>query len=195
LTAKPQIVLSHVSDKVSFSDAVRRAVDKDYTETDFREDLSGRDMARKVVIMARHLDLDVNLEDVEVESLIPDAIIAKTYEGGKEGLQEGLLEDIKVVNDMILERVKAAEAENCALRYKFTIDAKTGKCRVALEAVPRTDPLFRLKANENLVAFETDRFKVSPLIVKGAAAGPDLAAAGIFADLLRMTRAFTALQI
>jgi aspartokinase/homoserine dehydrogenase 1 len=188
-------VLSHVSDDVSFSDAVRRAVVKDYTETDFREDLSGRDMARKVVILARQLDLDVNLEDVEVESLIPDDIMAKTYEGGKEGLKEGLLADIKVVNDVILEKVKAAEAKDCALRYKFSIDAKTGKCGVALEAVPRTDPLFRLKANENLVAFETDRYKISPLIVKGAAAGPDLAASGIFADLLRMTRTFTALQI
>lgn len=188
-------VFSHVSDDLSFSDAVRRAVVKDYTETDFREDLSGRDMARKVVIMARKLGLDVNLGDVEVESLIPDEILAKTYGGGKEGLKEGLLEDIQVVNGKILEKIKLAEAGGCALRYKFTIDAKTTKCKVVLEAVHKKDPLYRLKANENLVAFETDRYKVSPLIVKGAAAGPDLAAAGIFADLLRMTRAFTALQI
>jgi len=188
-------VFSHISNDVSFSDAVRRAVVKDYAETDFREDLSGRDMARKVVILARQLGLDVSLEDVEVESIIPEEILVKTYDGGKEGLKEGLLEDIKAVDDKISEQMKAAEAADCALRYKFSIDVKSGKCKVALAAVPRTDPLFRLKANENLVAFETDRYTVSPLIVKGAAAGPDLAAAGIFADLLRMTRAFTALQI
>jgi len=186
-------VLSHINEEVSFSDAVRRAVDKDYAETDFREDLSGRDMARKVVILARQIGLSVSLEDVEVESLIPDDINTKTY--AREGLEAELLEDIKVLDDVMLERVNAAEAEGRHLRYKFTINVDTGKCRVALEAVPNTDPLYRLKANENLVAFETDRYTVSPLIVKGAAAGPDLAAAGIFADLLRLTRAFTALQI
>ncbi len=61
-------------------------------------------------------------------------------------------------------------------------------------AVDQTDPLFRLKKDENLVAFETSRYATSPLIVKGAAAGPDLAASGIFADLLRLTRAYSALQ-
>ena len=186
-------VLSHISEEVSFSDAVQRAVDKDYAETDFREDLSGRDMARKVVILARQIGLDVSLEDVEVESLIPEDINTKVYK--RESLAADLLEDIKVVNDNMFERVKAAEADGRHLRYKFTINVDTGKCKVALESVQNTDPLYRLKANENLVAFETDRYTVSPLIVKGAAAGPDLAAAGIFADLLRLTRAFTALQI
>ena len=181
------------SEEVSFSDAVRRAVDKDYAETDFREDLSGRDMARKVVILARQIGLDVSLEDVVVESLIPEDINTKAYK--RESLEADLLEDIKVVNDYMFERVKAAEADGRHLRYKFTINVDTGKCKVALESVQNTDPLYRLKANENLVAFETDRYTVSPLIVKGAAAGPDLAAAGIFADLLRLTRAFTALQI
>ena len=83
----------------------------------------------------------------------------------------------------------------CSNVSRPPINVDTGKCKVALESVQNTDPLYRLKANENLVAFETDRYTVSPLIVKGAAAGPDLAAAGIFADLLRLTRAFTALQI
>ena len=94
----------------------------------------------------------------------------------------------------MLERLKATEEDGCALRYKFVIDAETGGCKCALEAVPNTDPLFRLKRNENLVAFETSRYETSPLIVKGAAAGPDLAAAGIFADLLRLTRAYSSNQ-
>ena len=75
------------------------------------------------------------------------------------------------------------------------IDATTGKCKVELADVERSNPLFRLRFNENLVAFETERYSSSPLIVKGAAAGPELAAAGIFADLLRLTRAFSSLQV
>ena len=73
-----------------------------------------------------------------------------------------------------VERLKAAEAEGGALRYKFVIDRATGKCKCSLEVVDRADPLFRHKTNENLVAFETSRYETSPLIVKGAAAGPDL---------------------
>lgn len=188
-------VFSNISQDVSFSEAVRLAIEMSYSETDVREDLSGRDSARKVVILARQLGLDVELGDVQVESLIPQDILEKAYGTEKDERKQGILKDIEVVDKSIEERLKDAEAQDSALRYKFVIDVKSGKCKCSLEAVAKTDPLFRLKANENLVAFETDRYNTSPLIVKGAAAGPDLAASGIFADLLRMTRAFTTLQI
>jgi len=187
-------VLSKFSETLPFSEAVRNAVEKGFTENDLREDLSGYDMAQKVVILARGLGLEVNLGDVEVESLIPEEIIKKDYPGDREAVTEAVLEDIKSVDASMLERLKAAEANGEALRYKFVIDRATGKCKCSLEAVDSVDPLFRLKTNENLVAFETSRYVTSPLIVKGAAAGPDLAAAGIFSDLLRLTRAYSSLQ-
>jgi aspartokinase/homoserine dehydrogenase 1 len=184
-------VLSTTSESTSFSEAVRQSVELGYVENDFREDLSGEDAVRKVVILARQVGMNVNIEDVEVESLIPQAIIKKVYAGDKDDVHAQLLEDIKHLDGRMLQRIKDAEASDCVLRYKFKINTETGKCQCSLKAVPRTDPLFRLKANENLVAFETTRYKTSPLIVKGAAAGPDLAAAGIFADLLRVTRAYS----
>lgn len=184
-------VLSTFCETIPFSEAVRNAVDKGFTENDIRDDLSGFDMAQKVVILARGLGLEVNIGDVEVESLIPDEIINKEYTGDRDEVTAALLEDIKCVDESMLERLKAAEAEEGALRYKFVIDRATSKCKCSLEVVDRVDPLFRLKTNENLVAFETSRYETSPLIVKGAAAGPDLAAAGIFADLLRLTRAYS----
>lgn len=187
-------VLSTFSESVPFSEAVGNAVEKGFTENDPREDLSGFDMAQKVVILARGLGLEVNLDDVEVESLIPEEIINKEYTGDKDAVTEAILEDIKCVDAEMLERLKVAEAEDSVLRYKFVIDWATGKCKCSLEEVPSVDPLYRLKTNENLVAFETSRYATSPLIVKGAAAGPDLAASGIFADLLRLTRAYSALQ-
>ena len=188
--------LSTFSEEVPFSEALRQAIDAAYTEKDMRQDLTGLDMTRKVVILARQMGLDVEVADVEVESLIPEDIINKDYSDVDDlDLNLAILEDIKYLDAPMLERLKAAEAKDCVLRYKFTIDAESGKCKCSLEETGRTDALYRLKMNENLVAFETGRYTTAPLIVKGAAAGPDLTAAGIFADLLRLTRAFSSLQI
>jgi len=188
-------VFNTVSEEVPFSKALEQAVEKSFTENDLREDLGGLDVARKIVILARDIGLDINIEDVEIESLVPDEIRDKEYSEGKDTLNAALIEDLKCLDEPIKARLQAAQANDCTLRYKFVIDRKTRKCKCSLEPVDRADPLFRLKPNENLVAFETDRYITSPLIVKGAAAGPDLAAAGIFADLLRLTRTFASLQI
>lgn len=189
LSGTMAFLFSTHSDDVPFSEALAMAVEKGYTETNLCEDLSGQDMARKVVILARQMGIDVSLEDVDVESLLPD-----DYGCSLDKKNENVLEDIKAFDAPMLERLRAAQAKGCNLRYQFTINAETGKCSCKLQETSNTDPLFRLKRNENLVAFETKRYETSPLIVKGAAAGPDLAAAGIFADLLRLTRAYSANQ-
>jgi len=175
-------VMSLLSEETSFSEAVGRAVEKGFAETDIREDLMGLDVARKVVILARQIGMEVELEDVEAESLLPEELASRS---------DLTVEDLKSLDIGMLEKFKTAQAENRQLRYKFEIDKDTGKCRCFLTAVDNQDPLFRLKNTENLVAFETDRYTASPLIVKGAAAGPELAAAGIFSDLLRCTRAYS----
>ena len=182
-------VFSKFNEDVPFSEALARAVEKGYTENNICEDLSGQDMARKVVILARQMGMEVSLEDVDVHSLLPES-----YSCDLEVAHENVIEDMKAFDEEMLERLKAAEAKDCNLRYQFTIDVATSKCRCELKEISKDDPLYRLKRNENLVAFETERYETSPLIVKGAAAGPDLAAAGIFSDLLRLTRAYSANQ-
>jgi len=184
-------VLSTFSDKVPFSEAVKLAAEQAITENDLRVDLSGKDMAEKVVVLARLLGMDVNLEDVEVESLVPAEIEKKEYPGQRLAMNEIIVEDLKSIDALMLERLEAAKTNDCVLRYKFVIEKESNKCKCWLEGVSKEDPLFRLKLKENLVAFETSRYKTSPLIVKGAAAGPDLSAAGIFSDLLRLTRAYS----
>jgi bifunctional aspartokinase / homoserine dehydrogenase 1 len=186
LSGTMAFVLSTFSDEVPFSQALRKAQSKEISEKDLRLDLSGTDMAQKVVTLAREGGLKVRLEDVEVESLLPEEISSKTYDKDEE-----LFKDIeKYLDGPMLERMKVAEKDGRRLRYKFDIDFETGTCRCFLDTVTNTDPLFRLKKNENLVAFDTSRYESSPLIVKGSSAGPDLSAAGIFADLLRLTRAY-----
>ena len=174
-------VLDLLSEETSFSEAFGMAREKGFTEKDIREDLSGLDVARKIVILARQIGMSIELEDVEIEPFLTEELAAK---------DQLTMEDLKSLDAGMLEKFKAAEAEDRLLRYKFEIEKDTGRCRCFLTAVDRKDPLYRLKNIENLVAFETDRYTASPLIVKGAAAGPELAAAGIFSDLLRCTRAY-----
>lgn len=175
-------VLGLLSEETSFSEALGQAIEKGFTERNILDDLTGLDVARKVVILARQIGIDVELEDVEVESFLSDELASK---------EEITMDDLKSLDAGMLEKFKAAEAEGKVLRYKFEIEKDTGKCRCFLTAVDNKDPLYRLKNIENLVAFETDRYTASPLIVKGAAAGPELAASGIFSDLLRCTRAYS----
>mmetsp|Transcript_5320 Transcript_5320/g.5696 ORF Transcript_5320/g.5696 Transcript_5320/m.5696 type:complete len:946 (-) Transcript_5320:875-3712(-) len=176
-------VLSTFNEDIPFSKALEQAVELGFAESDIREDLSGMDMAGKVTIIARQIGMDIELDDVEVESFLTDDHAAN---------EDLKTKDLESIDDIMLERFQKAKADNRVLRYKFDIVKETGKCRCYIEAVDSTDPLFRLKNIENLVAFETDRYSASPLIVKGAAAGPELAASGIFADLLRLTRGYSA---
>ena len=187
-------VFNHMNEETSFSEAVRLAIEQDFTEDDIREDLSGIDVCRKIVILARELGMNLSVEDVEVESLIPVEICNKEYNGSKMEARNAILHDLNALDSSMLARYKAAVADGKLLRYKFVIDVSTGKCKCNLEAVDNRDTLFRLRDNENLVAFETSRYTTSPLIVKGAAAGPDLSASGMFADLLRLGRAFAGSQ-
>jgi len=187
--------LSSFSEDKPFSEALRDAVSRDIPENDLRVDVSGLDTAQKVVILARQAGLDVSLEDVEMENLVPAEILAKKYYDHDGGGDEAVLEDIKNQMDgPMLEKLKDALSKDQRLRYMFEIDMESGKCRCGLESVETTSPLFRLMRNQNVVLFDTSRYDSSPLIVKGAAAGPELAAAGIFADLLRLTRAYSSNQ-
>lgn len=187
-------VFHSMGEDITFSEAVASAIEQDFAENDIREDLSGMDAAKKMVILARELGLDVSVEDLEVESLLPVAIQNKEYTGTREEVHTAILEDLKTLDGPMLERYREAAAEDKLLRYKFVIDVVNGKYKLSLEKVDSADTLYRLRENENLVAFETKRYTTSPLIVKGAAAGPDLSASGMFADLLRLGRAFVGSQ-
>ncbi len=163
---------------VPFSEIVRAARDKGYTEPDPREDLSGMDVARKVVILAREMGMAAELDDMEIEGLIPPGL--------EEGSVDTFLERLADHDEDMLSRVDVARAEGKVLRFVGTIDPESGT-RVALRTFDTDHPFARIKLTDNIVTFSTDRYSDNPLVVQGPGAGPAVTAGGVFADLLRLS--------
>jgi aspartokinase/homoserine dehydrogenase 1 len=162
---------------VPFSEIVRAARDKGYTEPDPREDLSGLDVARKVVILAREMGLTTGLGDMEIEGLIP----AGLEEGGVEEFLDRLADH----DDEMLAFVEEARSRGKVLRFVGVIDPVAG-CQVSLRSYDADHPFARIKLTDNIVTFQTDRYSENPLVVQGPGAGPAVTAGGVFADLLRL---------
>jgi len=162
-----------------FSEIVREARALGFTEPDPRDDLSGLDVARKLVILAREMGLELELEQVEVESLVPAELADGSIEAFLEGLAAG--------DDDMRERLEAARARDHVLRYVARLDGRSGQAVVGLEELPADHPFAYARLTDNVVQFVTRRYKDNPLVVQGPGAGPGVTAAGVFADLLRLT--------
>ena len=162
---------------MSFADLVREAHQAGYTEPDPRDDLSGTDVARKLVILGREIGLDLDLDEVSVESLAP----SRLDEVGVDAFLDGL----KAQDQTMTQRLAEANERGEVLRFVAHLDAN-GRAEVALKSLPGDHPFAHLALTDNVVAFTTDRYCDNPLIVQGPGAGPAVTAAGVFADLLRV---------
>jgi len=161
-----------------FSEIVREAKTRGYTEPDPRDDLSGMDVARKAVILAREAGLNLELADLRVENLVPEALT--------DGSVDAFLERLPEVDATMAERAAAAARNRKVLRYVADIDFANGSARVELASFDRDHPFANISLTDNIVQFSTRRYCDNPLIVRGPGAGPDVTAGGIFADLLRL---------
>ena len=139
--------------------------------------LDGKDVARKLVILARELGLATELADVEVDSLVPTELATGTIDGFMTRLPE--------LDAAMQARLEAARANGEVLRFVASLDA-TGKARVGLRALPLAHAFANGKLTDNFVQFTTARYNRNPLVVQGPGAGPEVTAAGVFADLLRV---------
>jgi len=161
-----------------FSEIVRDARARGYTEPDPRDDLSGMDVARKAVILAREAGLALELDDLEVESLVPPALADASV--------EEFLDRLSDFDAPMAERVENAARAGTVLRYVAEVDVKQGTAHVRLESFAKDHPFANISLTDNIVQFVTKRYCDNPLIVRGPGAGPDVTAGGIFADLLRL---------
>lgn len=161
-----------------FAEVVKQAQDEGYTEPDPRLDLSGTDVMRKILILAREAGVQMEMEEIACNGFLPDSCmkgsVADFYEAMKK--EEAHFKAI----------YEKAHAENCKL--KFVASFAEGKAGVGLQHIPPQHDLYHLYGKDNVVLFYTDRYKEQPMVVKGAGAGAEVTASGVFADILRATK-------
>ncbi|MGH8219863.1 MAG: bifunctional aspartate kinase/homoserine dehydrogenase I [Steroidobacteraceae bacterium] len=162
----------------SFSEIVREAKQRGYTEPDPRDDLSGIDVARKLIILGREMGLALELADVSVESLVPAGLA--------EGSIEEFMSRLPRYDGTMLERLKVARGREKVLRYIGQLTAD-GRATVGLAELEAKHPFANIALTDNVVRFATGRYCDNPLIVQGPGAGPAVTAGGVFADLLRLS--------
>jgi bifunctional aspartokinase / homoserine dehydrogenase 1 len=162
----------------SFSTLVTQARAAGYTEPDPRDDLSGLDVARKLVILARELQLDTELDEVAVESLVPTEL--------QVGTVEDYLARLPAHDAAMAAQLAAARADGKVLRYVARLDVLSGKASVGLARVAGDHAFAHIRLTDNIVQYTTERYRDNPLVVQGPGAGPEVTAAGVLADLLRV---------
>ena len=162
---------------VPFSALVRDAHRMGFTEPDPREDLSGQDVARKLLILGRQIGLKLDLDEVKVDSLVPRALARGKY-------TSDFLTAFAGSDAAMAERVRRAAARGNVLRYVGTLER--GRASAGLKAFPRTHPIASAKGSDNVIAFSTKRYAKTPLVVQGPGAGADVTAMGVFSDILKL---------
>jgi aspartokinase/homoserine dehydrogenase 1 len=162
---------------VPFSALVRDAHRLGFTEPDPREDLSGQDVARKLLILGRQIGLKMDLDEVQVDSLVPKPLARGKY-------SSRFLTGFARYDEAMAARVERAAARGAVLRYVGTLEK--GRARAGLKEFPRNHPVAAAKGSDNVIAFTTKRYSRTPLVVQGPGAGADVTAMGVFSDILKL---------
>ena len=176
-------VFNNYDGTVSFSKVVRQAQAEGYTEPDPRLDLAGTDVMRKIMILAREAGHKIEMSDIANEGFLPASCF--------EGTVEDFYAQMEIHEPHFKKLLEAANAKNCKLKFvaSFTIaDNGKGSAKVGLQHIESSSDFYHLYGKDNLVLFYSMRYPELPLVVKGAGAGADVTASGVFADIIRAAR-------
>ena len=160
-----------------FSDVVKQAKEKGYTEPDPRDDLNGMDVARKILILSREAGLPMELEDVQVENLVPVDCLGEMN-------TDTFFEKLNKHNKSFEGLLASAESKNEKLRYMAVL--KDGKTQIQLGSVNNQHPFYSLSGSDNIILLTTERYHERPMVIRGPGAGAEVTAAGVFADIIRI---------
>ncbi len=177
LSGSLNFVFNNYDGNNSFHDVVKQAQDEGYTEPDPRIDLSGVDVARKILILARESGVEMNLNNIENVSFLT-----------KSNLERNSVDDFykTLIKDEAHFQKLVASAKNNNCQLKYVAELNNGKANVGLQEIPKEHPFYNLEGKDNIVMFYTERYPEQPLIIKGAGAGADVTASGLFADIIRI---------
>ncbi|MEN9685968.1 MAG: hypothetical protein RLZZ28_1754 [Bacteroidota bacterium] len=176
LSGTLNFVFNNYDTSKPFAQVVRQAQTEGYTEPDPRLDLGGTDVMRKIMILAREAGQHLEMEDISNEYFLP----ASCFEGSVEDFYT----EMEKQEAHFQAIYKAAAAKNCKL--KFVAKYEQGKASVGLQHIPAESDFYHLYGKDNLVLFYTERYPEQPLVIKGAGAGADVTASGVFADIIRV---------
>ena len=176
LSGSLSMIFGLLEDGVAFSQAVEKAMNLGFTEPDPRDDLSGMDVARKLLIIAREVGMELELEDIDVEPVIANGFAADAD-------NSEIVRHLQTLDEGFAARIEAAKAEGSVLRYVGRIE--NGRCSVSIAVVPKSDPLGSIRDGENALVLHSRYYQPIPLVLRGYGAGAEVTAAGVFGDLLR----------
>ena len=177
LSGSLNFIFNNFSSETTFFDVVKQAQEEGYTEPDPRIDLSGVDVARKILILARESGYAIDMEDIENVSFLPKASLeADTVDDFYETLKS------EAAHFELL--YKNASQNDC--RLKYVAEFNNGTAKVSLQQIDKEHPFYNLDGKDNIVLFYTTRYADQPLIVKGAGAGADVTASGLFGDIISL---------
>lgn len=165
-----------------FSEVVREAKEKGFTEPDPRDDLNGMDVVRKILILSREVGYEMELDEVKNESILPASCFkVKTV--------DDFFKELEKYDSQFEDKLKEAGEKNKKLRFIATME--DGKASVGLHTVGPEHPLYSLSGSDNMLSFTTSRYKERPLVIKGPGAGAEVTAAGVFAEIISIANFLT----
>lgn len=177
LSGSMNFIFSTLENGAPFSEVVQIAKEKGYTEPDPRDDLSGMDVARKILILGREAEQELEFEDITIQSMVPaDCTDTK--------LVVDFFEKLKKHDPYFSSLLAESNAKGEKLRFMATLEG--GKATVGLKSLPDSHPFSTLKGSDNMILLTTDRYNDRPMIIRGPGAGADVTAAGVFADVIRI---------
>ena len=178
LSGTLNFVFNNYDTKKSFAEVVKQAQKEGYTEPDPRLDLSGKDVMRKIMILAREAGEKLEMEDISNTSFMPESCM--------KGSVDDFYKEMEKQEEHFKALYKAAEKEGKKL--KFVAQYENGKAAVGLQHIDRDHDFYHLYGKDNIVLFYTNRYVEQPMVVKGAGAGAEVTASGVFADIIRAAR-------